>query len=104
MPRGDDDQTDVRSGDEGVRQSRFLAGEMLGARYRIVAELGRGGMGQVFRAEDTRLGQTVALKFLPASSRTDRRMIDALTAEVRIGRGISHPNVCRLYDLDDDEG
>jgi len=74
---------------------------MVSGRYRIVAELGRGGMGQVFRAEDTRLGQQVALKFLPPRTAGTAEMLDRLTAEVRIGRGVSHPNVCRIYDIVD---
>src|ERR1043166_9284933 len=84
-----------------VEVRRFSAGDLVSGRYRIVAELGRGGMGLVFRAEDTRLGQPVALKFLPAHIAGNAEMLDRLAAEVRIGRGVSHPNVCRIYDIVD---
>jgi serine/threonine-protein kinase len=56
-------------------------------------------MGEVYRADDTRLGQTVALKFLPDTVARDRATLERFYAEVRIGRQVSHPNVCRLYDL-----
>jgi len=77
-------------------------GTMLADRYRIVALLGKGGMGQVYRADDVRLGQAVALKFVSASP--DPRLWERLKAEVLVGRQVSHPNVCRLYDLDEAEG
>src|SRR5512135_1884916 len=97
----DDARTEVRGRDTSASNtSRFVTGQLLADRYRIVASLGRGGMGEVFRADDTRLGQQVALKFLPATT-NDPRMIERLAGEVRIGRTVSHPNVCRLYDLAD---
>jgi len=100
----DDARTELRSTDKSASQaSRFVTGQLLAERYRIVASLGRGGMGEVFRADDTRLGQQVALKFLPAAT-NDPHMIERLAGEVRIGRTVSHPNVCRLYDLGDAEG
>jgi hypothetical protein len=71
----------------------LAAGTMVAGRFRIVAPLGRGGMGEVYRADDLKLGQPVALKFVPASEETLR--------EVRAGREIAHPNVCRLYDIVD---
>jgi serine/threonine-protein kinase len=101
----DDVPTDVRAWAAPARAgARFTAGQLVGGRYRIVASLGRGGMGEVYRAEDTRLGQHVALKFLPADVAADTRMIDTLAAEVRVGRSVSHPNVCRLYDLVEADG
>jgi hypothetical protein len=74
---------------------------MLAGRYRIVAPLGRGGMGEIYRAEDTKLGQAVALKFLRGDLADDAELLQRLLAEVRIGREVSHPNVCRLYDVVD---
>src|SRR5436309_541113 len=79
--------------------SRFAPGTVIADRYRIVAQLGRGGMGEVYRAEDMKLGHTVALKFLPHQLAHDRGRLERLIAEVRIGRQVSHPNVCRLYDI-----
>lgn len=85
-------------------EGRFIPGTMLAGRYRLVALLGRGGMGEVYRADDTKLGQTVALKFLPDSVARDATVRERFYAEVRIGRQVSHPNVCRLYDLVEIDG
>lgn len=65
-------------------------------RYRIVALLGRGGMGGVYRATDLKLGHSVALKFLPESAARDERALARFHNEVRIARQVSHPNVCRV--------
>src|SRR5215468_8991767 len=78
---------------------RFAAGEMLAGRYRIVAALGRGGMGEVYRADDLTLGQPVALKFLPPHLSSDPDRLSAFRKEVAVARRVSHPNVCRVYDL-----
>ncbi len=79
-------------------QGRFPPGRLIAERYRIVSLLGRGGMGEVFRADDLTLGQPVALKFLPESM-IDSSMLERFRNEVRIARRISHPNVCRVYDI-----
>ena len=79
----------------------FAPGHILADRYRIVALLGRGGMGEVYRADDLKLGQPVALKFLPAELEHDAAARDRLLAEVRSARTVSHPNVCRVYDVGD---
>ena len=78
---------------------RFTPGSIVANRYRIVALLGRGGMGEVYRAEDLRLNHAVALKYLPETLASRAGALDRLYAEVRLGRQISHPNVCRLYDI-----
>src|SRR6266851_5598958 len=78
---------------------RFLPGAMLSGRYRIVALLGRGGMGEVYRADDLVLGQQVALKFLPAPVARSPSAVERFRNEVRLARRVSHPNVCRVYDL-----
>jgi len=86
-----------------AREVRFLPGTTVAGRYRIVSLLGRGGMGEVYRADDLKLGQPVALKFLhPNSSHGDR--FEFLLKEVRIARQVSHPNVCRVYDIGEIEG
>ena len=109
MPSGNgvgDDATAMRpASDAGPRREpRFTPGTMLADRYRIVALLGSGGMGEVYRAEDTKLGQQVALKFLPHGVRSDPQRRELLYSEVRLGRQVSHPNVCRLYDIGEWEG
>ena len=79
--------------------AQFIPGTMLAGRYRIVGLLGRGGMGEVYRAEDLKLGQAVALKFLPkeVTHRADR--LARFHQEVRLARQVSHPNVCRVHDI-----
>jgi serine/threonine-protein kinase len=85
-------------------QGRFAPGELLGGRYRIVAMLGKGGMGEVYRAEDLVLDQQVALKFLPEAVAHNERALERFRNEVRIARQVSHPNVCRVHDLGEMEG
>src|SRR5208337_12234 len=82
----------------------FSPGTVLIERYRIVALLGRGGMGEVYRAEDLKLGNVVALKFLPASLQNDAAALAGFHAEVRNARQVSHPNVCRVYDIGEVSG
>ncbi|MBI4664576.1 MAG: serine/threonine protein kinase [Verrucomicrobia bacterium] len=84
--------------------SPFAPGELFAGRYRIVGLLGEGGMGQVYRADDLKLGQSVALKFLPPALATDPVWLLRFRNEVRIAREVSHPNVCRVYDIGEAEG
>jgi serine/threonine-protein kinase len=92
--------TSTSSVDEG----RFIAGTLLGGRYRIIGLLGRGGMGEVYRATDMMLGQSVALKFLPVEASSNPRLLERFHGEVRVARQVSHPNVCRVYDIGEIEG
>jgi len=85
--------------DYNAIHGRFLPGSVFGERYRIIELLGRGGMGEVYRADDLELGQPVALKFLPASVAEDEIALTRLRNEVRLARQISHPNVCRVFDI-----
>ena len=85
-------------------QGRFAPGETLGGRYRIVAMLGKGGMGEVYRADDLILDQAVALKFLPETVVHNEHAVERFRNEVRTARQVSHPNVCRVYDLGEMEG
>ncbi len=80
-------------------EGRFPAGANLAGRYRILGLLGRGGMGEVYRAFDAKLDQTVALKFLPESMARNPRLLERFRGEVRMARQVSHRNVCRVYDL-----
>ncbi len=77
----------------------LVPGVVLGGRFRIVAKLREGGMGEVYRAEDLKLGQTVALKFLSRRSEQDPTHRRRLLAEVRLGRSVAHPSVCRVFDI-----
>jgi hypothetical protein len=83
---------------------RIDAGTILANRYRVTGLLGRGGMGEVYRADDLRLAQVVALKFLPAAVADDATRLAQFHNEVRIARQVSHRNVCRVYDISEDSG
>ena len=85
-------------------QARFLPGTVLNGRYRVVALVGRGGMGEVYRADDLKLAHPVALKFLPARLAADRAALARLLGEVRVARQVSHPNACRVFDADEAGG
>lgn len=82
----------------------FVPGAILANRFRIVSLIGRGGMGEVYRADDLELGQPVALKFLPKGSLGDPEALERFRGEVRHARQIAHPNVCRVYDIGEHEG
>jgi serine/threonine protein kinase len=77
---------------------------LLAKRYRIAGLLGKGGMGEVYRAYDLTLEQPVALKFLPEASAANPAAMARLRNEVRIARQVSHPNVCRVYDIGQVQG
>jgi serine/threonine-protein kinase len=87
-----------------VEEGRFIPGTLLGGRYRIIGLLGRGGMGEVYRATDLTLGQSVALKLLPEAAAEDEHLLERFHGEVRVARQVSHPNVCRVYDIGEAEG
>ncbi len=87
-----------------IDDARFIPGEVLAERYRIVGLLGRGGMGEVYRADDLKLKQSVALKFLPERFSSDGASLARFYREVSVARGISHHHVCRVYDVADFEG
>src|SRR5262245_54750246 len=89
---------------DSIDAGGFTPGTVLGERYRIIGLLGRGGMGEVYRADDLKLGQPVALKFLPRRLSDDSARRERFYAEVRLARQVSHPNVCRVYDVGDIDG
>jgi Protein kinase domain len=89
---------------DSIKSGGFTPGAVLAERFRIIGLLGRGGMGEVYRADDLKLGQPVALKFLPRPLASDKDRLERFYSEVRIARQVSHPNVCRVYDVGEIDG
>ncbi|MFX1538453.1 MAG: protein kinase, partial [Promethearchaeota archaeon] len=81
------------------KSDNLIAGTMFANRYKIIEELGTGGMGKVFKALDQEISEKVALKVLKDEISYDNQMIERFRNELKFARRISHPNVCRMFDL-----
>ena len=89
---------------DSIDDARFVPGTILADRYRIVGLLGKGGMGEVYRADDLKLAQPVALKFLPDHLLSDGAALSRFHREVRVARQVSHKHVCRVFDIGEIDG
>ncbi len=105
-PSGTTGTVPPRAGSRSVdaEPERFSPGTILAGRYRMLGLLGKGGMGEVYRADDLRLGQPVALKFLTRSRSADEDWLARFHGEVRLARRVTHPNVNRVYDIGEADG
>jgi len=103
-PSKSSSRTSSSSAEYLLNEGRFLPGRLVASRYRVIALLGKGGMGEVYRADDLTLGQAVAMKFLPDEAGHDEGLLERFRNEVRMARRVSHPNVCRVYDVGEVDG
>ncbi len=85
-------------------KEKLKRGTVFAGRYEVIDELGKGGMGEVYRVFDNKIGEEVTLKLVRPEIAADRKTIERFRNELKYARKISHKNVCRMYDLHDEEG
>jgi hypothetical protein len=87
-----------------THKEELIRGTTLANRYEIIEELGKGGMGRVYRVEDTKLNQEIALKLIKPEIARDKKTIERFRNELKVARNIRHKNVCGMFDLGEIEG
>lgn len=87
-----------------VPKEELTSGSTFAGRYQIIEELGRGGMGKVYKAEDTEVKEKIALKLIKPEISSDKKTIERFQNELKLARKISHRNVCRMHDLGKSKG
>ena len=85
-------------------KEELTTGSTFAGRYQIIEELGKGGMGKVYKAQDTDLKEKVAIKLLKPEIAADKKTIERFRNELKFARKIRHKNVCQMYDLNKEEG
>jgi serine/threonine protein kinase/Flp pilus assembly protein TadD len=82
----------------------LTTGSTFAGRYQIIEELGHGGMGRVYKAQDTKIGEKIALKFIRPEAGLDKKSLERFSNELKLARKIRHKNVCQMFDLGEDQG
>jgi serine/threonine protein kinase/Flp pilus assembly protein TadD len=85
-------------------REELATGSLFAGRYQIIEELGHGGMGRVYKVQDTKIGEKIALKLIRPEAGPDRRSLERFSNELKLARKIRHQNVCQMFDLGEDQG
>jgi serine/threonine protein kinase/cytochrome c-type biogenesis protein CcmH/NrfG len=88
----------------GTPVNELTTGSTFASRYQVIEELGRGGMGRVYKVQDTKIGEKIALKLIRPEAGLDKKSLERFSNELKLARKIRHKNVCQMFDLGEDQG